>query len=105
MAPAESGAGHLLKHLQLPLRRAGVEPRSQRAQVMMVANALQFNALAVDEHAFIRIELQRADAERRFTNIQNFPVLHNRRDRDVAVWFLRRRRPPKFWVRSEERRV
>jgi hypothetical protein len=49
----------------LALGGAGVECRSQRAEIVMLIDALNVNALTVDMDAPLRIELHVADAESR----------------------------------------
>ena len=66
VAGADGVAAHLLQNLNLPLQRAGVDGRAERAQVVMVANAVESDALAVQQETVVGGELDRADAEGRF---------------------------------------
>ena len=59
VARADGVAAHLPQHLQLALGRARVERRAERAEVVVVVDALELDALAVDEDAPVGIEPQR----------------------------------------------
>ena len=87
MAGANGVASHVHQHLQLTLQRAAVDGGAQRAQIMMVADAIELEMLAVDEEA-IGIELQRADSKTASSaSTTLFHVLH-RRQGHVTVRLL-----------------
>src|SRR5205085_4421610 len=54
---------HLLEDFELALKRATVQRRAQSAEVVVVADAVQADVLAVEEKARVHVELNRADAE------------------------------------------
>ena len=66
---ADGVAAHRAENLQLPLCRALVEGHAQRAKVAVVADALQFEHVTVEEESLFRVPLNLADAERRFNAI------------------------------------
>src|SRR5262249_26813017 len=85
---------HLLHHLELALRRAIVEGRTERAEIVMQVHALKRDPFAVDDDAAIGIEAHGADAETGFLAIDNLLPLRKCGDGDVAVRLLLRHRPP-----------
>src|SRR5262249_29037112 len=89
---------HLPQHFQLTLQRAIIQCCSKGSQIVMIANAFQFDVFAIDEKAFVCVKLQRADSKRRFVNIYHFSTLRDCSNRDVEVWALVWWRSPKFWV-------
>ena len=60
---------------KLAFQRAGVDGRAERAEIVVVANAVDLHALAVEQKAIVRGELNRADAEWRFVPVHDFAVL------------------------------
>ena len=48
--------------------------RAERAEIVMIADAVQRNARSVQQKAIVRRELNRADAERRFVAVDDLPV-------------------------------
>ena len=56
---------HLAEDLQLPLGGAGVERRAERAEVVVLVDALDDDALAVDEETLVRVEAESPDAKGR----------------------------------------
>ena len=88
VAGADGVAAHFLQDLNLPLQRAGVDGRAERAEVVMVANAVERHALAVQQKSVVRRELDGADAERRFVAVHQFAVLFDGGDGDIALRFL-----------------
>ena len=71
VAHAHRVRAHVAQDFQLALRRAHVEGRAQRTEVVMVVDAVDDDALAVDEHALLRIEAHGADAETGFVAIDD----------------------------------
>ena len=67
---ADGVAAELAQHLQLPFRRAPVERRTQRAEVVMLVDALDANTFAIDEQA-VRLAFDGADAETGFVNVED----------------------------------
>ena len=78
MAGADGIAAHLLQNLNLPFQGPRADRRTQRPEVMMIADPIQRHALAVQQKTVVRRELNRADAERGFATINAFPILLNR---------------------------
>ena len=66
---ANGVAAHLAQNLKLPLRRAHIKRRTQRAEIVVLIDAAQGDALTVDENSLVRIEPHVTDAEARFVNI------------------------------------
>ena len=48
---------------------------AERAQIVMVADAIQFDVLAVEEKALVHREFNGANAKRRFIDIHRLAVL------------------------------
>ena len=88
MASANGIAAHPLQEFHLPLQSPGVDCRAQRAQIMVIADALQRHAFAVQKKTIIRRELNRADAKWGFVIIHDFPILLNRSHHHVALRML-----------------
>ena len=62
----------------MPLDGARVDCGSQRAQVVMIADALEFHHPAVEEKPLLAIELDGANAERRLISIQHLRARFHR---------------------------
>ena len=62
----------------------------------MVAHAVQLDVLAIQKESRVRIELERANPERRFIRIDDRAILPNRRDRDVPIRPLTRTHAPEL---------
>ncbi len=60
-----------LQDLELALGGAPVDGRAERAEVVVVADALEAHAAAVEQEALLRPELDRADAERRRVAVEH----------------------------------
>jgi hypothetical protein len=99
VAGADGVAAHGLQDFNLPFQRAGVDGRAERAEVVMVANAVQRHASAVQKKSVVRRELNRADAEGRFITVHHFAVLLDGSDDDVA---LRRLNAPQFRIGNDD---
>src|SRR5215475_3256835 len=56
-------AAHFLQNFQLTLKCAGVNRRAERAEIVMVANAIDRDALIVQEKAVIGCEFDGANAK------------------------------------------
>ena len=88
VAGANGVAPHFLEDSDLPLQGAGVDGRAQRAQVVVVAHALQSNSLPVEEKTVVGSKLNRADAKWSFTGVNGLAALLHGRDGDVAIGLL-----------------
>ena len=71
VARADGVRAHALQDLELALDRAPVDGRAQRAEVVVVAHALQRDATAVQEEALVGAVLDRPDAEGRLVPVEN----------------------------------
>jgi hypothetical protein len=94
---------HLLQHLELALRRAVVECRAERSEIVMIVHAIERNALLVDEDPLARVEPHGANAESRFVTIDDPVSLRKRGDGHIAVWGLLRHRPPQPGIPDDRR--
>ena len=65
VAGADGVGAHLLQDLELALERARVHGRAQRAEVVVVADALDGDPPAVEQEARVGVERDGADAEGR----------------------------------------
>ena len=74
MGRADGVGAHLLQQLDLVAERRPVDGGPQRAQVMVVADALEFRRTAVQKETFFGDILQRADAERRIVFVEHLAV-------------------------------
>src|SRR5258705_65014 len=57
------------------LQCAGVDGGAERAEIVMIANAVQGDTLAVEKEAVISGEFNRANAERSFILVDHFAIL------------------------------
>ncbi len=80
VAGTDGIASHVAEHLQLPLQGADVDGGAQRAEVVMIADAIELEMLAVDEEAGVGVILEGADAERGFIGVDDLAVLRDRGD-------------------------
>ena len=85
VARADGVDAGLAQNFQLPLQRADVDGRAERAEIVVVANAVQLDVLAVKKKSFVHGELRSADAKRRFVNIHGASVLFHRGHDDIAL--------------------
>ena len=53
VAGADGVAAHLLQHFELTFQGAGVDGGAERAEVVMIADAVELNALAVEQKAVV----------------------------------------------------
>ena len=74
MAGADGVDAGALQDLQLPLGGAAVHGGSQRAQVVVVADALNLDGAAVQQKALGFVEGDGADADRRDVAVQRLLV-------------------------------
>ena len=66
MAGADGIAAECLQNFNLSFECPSVDHRAQRAQVAVIANAVDRHVLAVQQESVVRREFNRADAERGF---------------------------------------
>ena len=71
MRRPDGAATQLAEYLKLALRGAVVEGGAQRAEVMMLVDAAERDALAVDDEAAVAIEPHVADAEAGFVAVHD----------------------------------
>ncbi|QBZ63582.1 hypothetical protein PoMZ_05266 [Pyricularia oryzae] len=91
-------AAHVLEHLELAPRRRHVEGRAQAAQIVVLANALKVDALAVDVESVVGV-LQVADTKVGLVSVEELPIARvDARDGDVEVGSL-------VWLGSPKGRV
>ena len=84
VARANRVAAHLFKDFELSFERAGVDGGAERAEIVMIANAVERNALAVKEEAVIGGKFDRANAERSFATIDYSAALRQGRNGDIT---------------------
>ena len=101
MAGADGVAAHVGEHFELPLQGAVVERRAERAEIVVIADAVEFEMLAVDEEAGVGVEFERADAEWRFVGVDGFAVLRDGGDGDIAIGRLLGRDAPEFGIEDQ----
>ncbi len=94
VARADRVRPHLDQHVDLPVQRAFVQRRAERAEIVVHAHTLNIEPFAVDGKP-VGVERQRADAERRLVAIEHHAVLQDCRHRDVAIGCLSRRTRPR----------
>ena len=85
VARADGVRPHALQDLELALRRAAIDGGPERAQVVVVAHALQRDAAAVQQEALVGAVLDRADAERRLVTVEDGVATPHRADHGVEV--------------------
>src|SRR5581483_11639059 len=85
MGGAISVAAHFLEFLDAEVLDAIRQGRADARMVLMIAGALDLNTLAVQEKALVRIEADRADAERSFVTIHLTAAALDRSDKLVKV--------------------
>ena len=90
---AQSIESHLLEHLQLTLRSAGIESSTKGTQVVMIADSLELHPFAIEQETIVRSELDRADAEGCLIAVQDIAVLTHRSNCCIE---LRRLHAPEF---------
>src|SRR5208283_4090798 len=90
-------ATHLLEDFELPLQRAKVQRRTERAEIMMVARAIQRNSAAIELETVARCELDRAEAKGLVVAIDDLLALPDGGSCEVAVW---RGKVPSPWIRN-----
>jgi len=66
---ADGGDAHFLENLELAFGGAGVERRAEGAEVVVLRDAVERNAFAVEEETTIGRELDAADAEGRLVGM------------------------------------
>ncbi len=69
VARADGVDAHLFHNFKLPLQRPRVDRAAERAEVVVVADAVEKDALAVEKEAALRVELDRANAEDRLVAV------------------------------------
>ncbi len=85
MAGANGITAHLLEHLDLALEGAKVDCGAQRAQVVMIADTVEFDVLAIYEQARIRVVFERADPEGSLVGIHERAIVGDSSDGHVTV--------------------
>ena len=85
VAGADGVAAHVAEHLELPLQGADIDGGAQGAEIVVVADAVEFEVLAVDEEAGVGVVLDGADAEGGFVGIDDGAVLGDGGDGDVTI--------------------
>ena len=88
MAGANRIDAKLAQNFQLALKRAKIQGSPQCAKIVMVADAIEFDMLAVEKKAFVHSEFNRADAKRGFVNVNRLPALLHRSDQDITLRFF-----------------
>ena len=71
---AEGVAAHLLQLADAVVLHGVGQRRAEPGVVLVIAGALQLDRLAVEEEALLRVELDDANAERRFVPIDDRPA-------------------------------
>src|ERR1051326_997053 len=56
VAGADGVVAHFFENLKLSLQRASVDGRAQRAEIVVIAHAVERHALAIEQKAFVRSE-------------------------------------------------
>ena len=74
VAGANGVAPHFLEQLDLALQCANIQSGSQSAEIMVIANAIQRHARAIEKKAIVRAELDRANSKGCFKEIGRFPI-------------------------------
>ena len=92
-------ATHVLQHCQLMPQCRYAHGRSERTEVMVIADALEFPVLAVQVKALLRNKLDRTDAETRLIFIRHNPVHQDAGQCLIEVRVLRR---PKLRLLHQE---
>ena len=90
---ADGVAAQVAHEFELSLHRAQVQRGTQRAEIVVQTNALDVEALAVEEKTIRGRELNRADAEQGLDDVGGFAVLLERGDGNVT---MRRGGAPEF---------
>ena len=85
MAGADGVAAHFLEDGKLAVEGGVVEGRAERAEVVVVAHALERDALAVEQEAVVGGELDLADAEDGFVAVHGLAVFSDCGDGDVEI--------------------
>ena len=98
VARANCIAAHILEHLDLPFKRAIVDCGAERAQIVVIADAVELGMFAVDGKSFVGVELDRADAEGSLVGIDDLAILLDGRDGDIAIGSFQ---APKLWPGDE----
>ncbi len=85
VAGAEGIAAHLPQQLELPLEGPHVDRRAQGAQVVMIADAVELEMLAVDQQPLVGVVLHGTHAEGGLVGIDHVAVLHERGHGHIAM--------------------
>ncbi len=85
VAGANGVAAHLLQNFDLPLQGAEVDGGAEGAEVVVVADAVQGNAAAVEQKTVVGRELNFADAKGSLVAVNHFAVLLDGSDHQVTV--------------------
>ena len=88
-------ASHILEHAHLTSNSSGINHRTKRSVVVMVARTLKDHALTIEEESFIRHNLKRAYTKCCLVDIGSLIAFHNLCYRLVKMRSLR---TPKFRV-------
>ena len=86
VAGADGVAAHLFQDFELALEGADVEGGAEGAQVVVIADAVEFGDDAVDGEAGVGVEFERADAEGGFVGVDRFTIFQNADSGYIEPW-------------------
>ena len=85
VAGADGVDARALEDFQLPFGGPAVHRHSQRAQIGVIAHALNLVGLAVQQEALFLVEGDGTDAEGRLVTVHHFPVFQHLADQRIEV--------------------
>src|SRR5205823_5228715 len=94
-AGADRIAAHFLEYFDLSLQRPCVDRGAQRAEVVVIAHAIERNVFAIEEKAFVFVEFDRANAKGALISVSYFAILRESSHRDIKIRLLQ---TPQLWI-------